>query len=873
MKKSNLFKHIYLLIFLIANISQWSSAFGQGKNLLTKPPVSINSFVPVNEQITPMPLSERVKRGIVPQRGVASIAPGVGKNDLLFSGNGHMYIKVYGNPLSEQIIFQHESLLLPWKRPFEAPKIAYVLPDVRNLILKGKYQDALYLSLDASAKAGIPVGMGPHALIPAFRMEINQPKTDHIKNYLRTVDFESGEIKVLWEDKSGEWERTAFVSRPDNAVIQLLSAPTGQVLNTRINLKTSMNDSIPIRMELGKYGMDAKYKRDPVTYSRDFNEHRLIVKGHFNPETGNYGYAGVVRVVLNGGNARIENGELVVEGAKSMLMLTRIEWYKDFQDDKVADIVNVLEKLTPDYKLLLSRNRKVQSEIIGRASLNFDTTPAERAMSGEELLEDQKLRIGYNLNLLSKLFDMGRYWLLLESGDYPPMHGNVNINVNFQVSGGEMSNLPEAMNAFYHWTEGLLPDSRINARNIFGARGALFSAVPDQQEGVLYRLNFAWPHHYWVSAGGWLYSPFWDHYLVSGDIDFLKNRIMPGLKELALFYEDYLKMRDKNGNYIFVPSYSPENWPSNTDEGSKYIDNMGGRVNAPTVINATMDIMVCREVLTHLIQGAEILGTEAENIPKWKDMLSKMPNYLLDEEGALKEWTWPGLADRLDHRHASHFYGVWPGDEIDPDNTPQLAKAVWLANRKRGQQESSGFGLAHRALAGARLKDNFRVNFELKQLLEQGYFGPVLTSSHNPYTGFMPDQQGSVLTLLMEMLVYSRPGVIELLPAVPISLEKGNIKGVLARTFAKVDDMSWNMKAKTIDFAVTSLKDQDISLVVRYGLESVTVLQGCTMTQFKKDTDRCVLHLTKDHTAKVRIRFGDHEPSDWITKITAQSIE
>ena len=233
---TNILKHNYQVLIVITAFSIGLPAFGQSKDLLPKLPVSTNSFIPANEQITPMSLEERVQRGVVPQRGVVSIAPGVGKNDLLFSGNGNMYIKVYGNPLSEQIIFQHESLLLPWKRPFEAPKIADVLPDVRDLILKGKYQDGLYLSLDASAKAGIPVGMGDHRLIPAFRMEINQPKTDHIKNYLRTVDFESGEIKVLWEDKNGAWERSTFVSRPDNAVIQLLSAPSGQVLNTRINL-------------------------------------------------------------------------------------------------------------------------------------------------------------------------------------------------------------------------------------------------------------------------------------------------------------------------------------------------------------------------------------------------------------------------------------------------------------------------------------------------------------------------------------------------------------------------------------------------------------------------------------------------------------
>ncbi|GEM_PF-6292178 len=273
---TNILKHNYQVLIVITAFSIGLPAFGQSKDLLPKLPVSTNSFIPANEQITPMSLEERVQRGVVPQRGVVSIAPGVGKNDLLFSGNGNMYIKVYGNPLSERIIFQQERLLLPWKRPFEAPKIAYVLPDVTDLILKGKFQEAFYLSLDASAKVGIPIGMGGHRLIPAFEMEIEQQKSGRIKNYLRTIDFESGEIKVLWEDKNGSWERQVFVSRPDNSVIQFLSAPSGQVLNTRINLSTSMNENLSIRMEMDKYTTDAKYRKEPVTYTRDFNEHRFI---------------------------------------------------------------------------------------------------------------------------------------------------------------------------------------------------------------------------------------------------------------------------------------------------------------------------------------------------------------------------------------------------------------------------------------------------------------------------------------------------------------------------------------------------------------------------------------------------------------------
>lgn len=855
-------KHKSQLIIILISLTFCLSSFSQNNSLLPKNAVSVTSFVPIENQILPMPLAERLKRDIIPQRGLCSIIPGKGRNDLLMSGNGKMHIQVSGNPLSEKVIFRHERLLVPWKMPFEAPNIAYVLPEVRKLILDGQYDRALNLSFEAATKAGMPPGTQNHGLIPAFTMNIEQPQSGAIKNYIRTLDFESGEIKVLWEDQKGQWKRLAFVSRPDNITVQFLKAPEGQLLNTRI----ALNTFIPFQSS-----PSTNPDMDPslITFNRDFNGQRLIVEGHFDPKTGNIGYAGVVRIIPDGGKASIENGVLVVEGAKSLMLLTGIEWYKDFQKSKVDALVSKLKKITPDYQELLDRNREAQSKIFDRASLNFGSSPEENAMSGEELLANQKEQIGYNLTLLSKLFDMGRYWLMLESGDFPPIYGHLNINVNLQVSGGEMANLPEAMNAFYNWIEGLLPDSRTNAKNIFGARGALFSVHPDQQQGVLYHWDYAWPHQYWISAGGWVYSQFWEHYLVLGDKEFLRNRIMPGLKELALFYEDYLTETDKNGNYIFVPSYSPENWPSNTDEGTNHMDWQGNHANAPLVINATMDIMVCQEVFTHLIEGAKILGTDAENIPKWEQILDKMPNYLLDEDGALKEWAWPTLAERQDHRHISHMYGVWPTDEIDPDRTPMLAKSAWLANRKRAQGNASGHGISHRMLAAARLKDNYLVNMELKQLLEQGYFGPVLTSSHNPYTGFMPDQQGSVLTLMMEMLVYSRPGVIELLPALPTTLTKGNVKGILARTFAKVDDLSWNLEAKTIDVTFTSLRDQEISLIVRYGIQSIDAPEGVIRAIPENDSQNCILHLPKNKPVKIHLTIGNHSPSDWITKLSS----
>ena len=237
-----------------------------------------------------------------------------------------------------------------------------------------------------------------------------------------------------------------------------------------------------------------------------------------------------------------------------------------------------------------------------------------------------------------------------------------------------------------------------------------------------------WP--YWISAGGLACRPFWDHYLATGDEDFLRNRVVPAYKDLALFYEDFLTATDKNGNYIFAPSFSPENTPASTDP------------SGPVLVNATMDIAVCREVLTNLIQACETLGVEADSVPKWKAMLAKMPPYLLELDGTLKEWAWPTLQEHYSHRHVSHLYGAWPGDEIDPDRTPQLARAAVIADRRRTFDVMStavsgetlpAYARCHRALVGARLKDNVIVDVQLRQLLEQGYVSTALRCSREPY--------------------------------------------------------------------------------------------------------------------------------------------
>jgi alpha-L-fucosidase 2 len=836
--------------------------------LLPKTPVVAESSRPDTVQISPMPLAERVKRKIVPQRGFCSLSPGSGA---LLSGNGAVTIELTGDPYTEQIPFRHESLFVPRRRPFEAPKIADILPQVRQMVLDGKYHDAAQFAYQKWRENPIQGGGMGGGAGGGFSMRLEFPRTASVKDYLRTVDFESTEVKVHWTDERGDWVRRIFTSRPDNLVVQWLTAPKGQSVSVRVTVSAGGGG--------GRAGGGARAGAAPAARGgggvpgrggggagnaqTDFNEQRLIYKGRLDPSVSNRGYAAVTRVVRDGGSARMEQGTLVIENASSVMLLTRFEYLPDYSEDKVEEVRKSVESLTPDYPALLERTRKVQSEMLNRVTVDFGGA-MQYAMSSEELLSAQRASPGYSAAFLEKVFEMCRYWFILTSGKYCSMSALTNININLQLAPMALGYHREGEEAYFNWMESLVPDFHTNAKNILGMRGAHYAISPTKDSGVITMFDHAgstatgetWPHPYWLAAGGWCVRPFWDHYLVTGNLDFLRKRVVPAYKDVALLYEDFLTVTDKNGNYIFVPSFSPENNPGNLDPSQML------------VINASMDIAVCREVLVNLVEACELLGVEADNVPKWKAMLAKLPPYLLEPDGAMKEWAWPTLGERYVHRHISHLYGAWPGDEIDPDRTPQLAKAAVIANRHRVPERLAGHGPCHRGLVGARLKDSYMVDSELRQLIETGWVTQTLRCPHDPYSGMgAPDSQGGIPTIMMEMLAYSRPGVIEVLPALPPSLVKGSMNGMLLRTFARLDKLAWDMDARTADLTVTSVKKQDVTLIARHGIEAITAPADVLAAKHQPGVATCDLRLPEGKPVEIHLKLGLRNPLDWVNHI------
>ncbi len=290
--------------------------------------------------------------------------------------------------------------------------------------------------------------------------------------------------------------------------------------------------------------------------------------------------------------------------------------------------------------------------------------------------------------------------------------------------------------------------------------------------------------------------------------------------EAALFYEDFFTV-DEQGYFISCPSNSPENTPGNYWKG----DGMGAEME--TTINATMDFAIAKELLTNLIEGSSNTGIYTENINKWKSMLKKIPPYQLNEDGAVKEWMHDFFADNYHHRHESHIYPVFPGTEVTKDNNEELFNGFEIAVKKRlltGLNEQSGWSLAHMANTFARIGKGNK-SLECIEIMTRSCVLNNLYTTHNdwrnmgigvelPWAPIQLDANMGLCSAINEMLLFSVPGKIVILPALPEKWKKGNVKNLLARGAIEVS-IEWDLDKKVVGIKLLSKnRDAMIDLIL-----------------------------------------------------------
>lgn len=780
--------------------------------------------------------------------------------DALTSGNGQQGILVFGDPRHERIVLNHEMLYeYIGTEAVEPAQIADVMPQVKRMIKAGRYQEAKDLTLKRAREKGHPGILWTDPFHPACAVLMDQEFAGDVTTYSRSGLLSTGEIHVRWQADRIVYLRKAFVSRPDNVVVTQLTAFKPGRINVSFALAHQMNRAKFAKHDWKRGGVNTNIallfpdKLDtlnlPVIEPAEQSATDKYLSFRVKYQLADRGYEVLMQVRAQGGQISVKQGRLAVQGADAVTTIARvipIEPYADSQIDAAKAEIAALGS----YDALLARHVAVHQPAFERVVLTLDKTGFTDG-SNESLIALQKKSERINPYLLERVFALGRFGLLCSSGKNPPnlmgiWNGEwrpawsgdftLDANVNLQIAAANIGSMPEAIDSYMSMLERVAPDWEINARKLYGCRGYLAGTRTSGRRNL--HTHFGnWPGHYWTAGAQWLLLPCYEYVQCTGDREFLTQRLLPMMKKVVLFYEDFLDTYDDQGKFFFAPSYSPENTPN------------GITPRCAAVANATMDIAVTREALTNLITACQELRVEQDSIPRWQAMLKKLPPYLINADGALKEWAHLDLDDNYNHRHVSHLYPVWPGLEINPEQTPELYRASQVAAQKRGRGNGSAHGLSHMALIGARLKDADLVHGNLLFLLKNDYLNTSLFTYHNPGRIYNSDALHSIPGAILEALVYSRPGEIELLPAWPRQLARGSVTNVGCRTRAKVTELHWDFERGTILADIESLKRQRLVLRIRQGFAQLKV-NGKVVAE---NTDTARLSLKKDSVTYIQV--------------------
>lgn len=727
-----------------------------------------------------------------PRHGIHDTAPAARWEDGFLSGNGECGLIALGDPVAERVIVNHHRFVRPnGSRQMAQPAVADRLDEVRDLVLAGEAMAAQRAFSDGRRLAWT------QPFHPGFVIVLDRVNPAPAHDYLRETDFRTGEVSATWTDIAGVWRSRAFASRADRVLVYELAGPT-------LDLAVRLSGDLP--------GRPAGVGYTSVAETGDVREVLFTIRGTYPPGLGAYGFAGVTRLVTVEGQVRVDDDRAIVRGASRLMLMTVLD-RTDVPPDEGL-LREQLDALPAEYEQLLGRHIALHAPMYERVELDLGISPAERAQPVGELLAAQDRDPSPSPALLEAMFHAGRYMLISSSGVLPPRLTGLwlgewdaawsgdfttDANLNLQLAGAGIGALPEAVESLRAMIAEQIDDWRENARAVFGARGVLAPSRTDGEHGRLFHLDADWPWAMWVAGADWLLLPLLEHWQVTGDDAFLADPLAPWLVEAATFFEDFLAREDEHGSLVLVPSYSPEVGPA-AHAGA-------------AAVNATMDIAAARHALSAAVEACTRLGTEEAAIARWQTLLKQLPPYVVDERGALAEWAWAGLVTPDDHRHVSHLYPVWPLHEITPDDTPELAAAARRALVLRGDENLSAHGSLHRALCAARLKDAALAEENLGKILGNDMVFRSLMTSHNPgLETFNADAAHAIPAVILEALVDSRPGVIELLPALSRRWARGRIGGVRCRNRVTVAELSWDLERASAHAVLRSAVDVTVSV-------------------------------------------------------------